>query len=213
MTDINTNSYFTPDIAETTEHDLVADMIAEAIEIMGITSYYLPFDKATTTIDAILDEEIVRVYTAGYKIPIYVSNWTDPTGANDMMTKFGIIYTDDNGFVYSRKHFKMINVDIRPEFPENGDLIYVPLLKTLYTITSVPHRHNFNQLGNQFVWNIRAVPYSPSMDSINTSINDINMLGDANISFAADVNNNQNTTGVNIGDLLTLNNNDPFGGF
>lgn len=213
MANIKTNSYFTPDIADTTEQDLVADVIAESIEIMGIPSFYLPFNKASTTIDHILDEEIMRVYSQGYEIPIYVSNWSDATGDNDLMTKFGIVYTEDFGFVYSRKHFKDIQAIDRPVNPENGDLIYIPLLKTLYTITSIPHRHKMNQLGNQFVWLIKAIPYAPSLDDINTDNAEINSLGNAIFSFNSDVLNNQNTTGSVIGDQLTIDNNDPFGGF
>jgi hypothetical protein len=51
------------------------------------------------------------------------------------------------------------------------------------------------------------------MDSINTDNSEINSLGDAIFSFNSDVLNNQNTTGAVIGDQLTLDNNDPFGGF
>lgn len=213
MANIKTNSYFTPDIADTTEQVLIADVIAESIEIMGVPSFYLPFDKETTTVDAVLDEEIMRVYSQGYEIPIYISSWAEPNGDNDMMTKFGIVYTEDYGFMYSRQHFMQIQATNRPTNPENGDLIYIPLLKTLYTIKSVPHRHKLNQLGYQFVWLIKAVPYSPAMDSINTDNNEINSLGNAIFSFNSDVLNNQNTTGVLIGDQLTLDNNDPFGGF
>lgn len=210
-TSIKTNSYFTPDIADDTERNMVSDLIAEAIEISGIPSYYLPFSELS--VDLILDEVVNMSYTNGYEIPVYVSSFVEQDGQTDLMTKFGISYNDDYGFMFSRQHFSSLAIPERNGVPLAGDLIYIPLLETLYVINEIPHRNKMSQLGQQFVWLLKTSPYSPSMDDISTDDFDINNIGDSVVNFEEARENNQNYTSADEGDLITINTDDPFGDY
>ena len=211
MAHVEINSYFTPDVADDSEHDMVSDLIAEAVEITGVPSYYLPFNDIT--VDLVLDEAISRSYTEGYKIPVYVAQTDDAEFQNDLMTKFGIEYSDDYNFLFAIQHFNTLQVPDREHGPSSGDLLYIPILETLYTINSVPHRNKLAQLGQRFVWQLKSTPYSPSMDDIVTTNDDINTISDSLINFTEAMANNQNDTSSDIGDGITIATDDPFGDY
>lgn len=211
MNGIFLNNYFTPDIAESKEHDLVSDLIAEAIEITGVQALYLPFEESF--IDLVLSEAITRTYETGYNVPVYVKTFIDNDGSNDLMTKFGIMHNDDYDFILSRQHFDLLNIPNRLEKPLAGDLLYIPLTNTLYSINNVPHRSKLSQLGKQFIWLLQTSPYSPQSDNIQINDVDVDYVGDADQFIEDMINRNENETSGEIGEIHTIDNNDPFGGY
>jgi len=136
---MSTNFYFNPFPLNqiTSEQLLVEDLVIEAMQIYGMDIYYLP-RSSRDSVDLLYGEDTLKTYTSAYALEMYLEDVTGMEGEGDFMSKFGLEIRDDLTLLVSRRRFAFTVNQLRPN---EGDLIYIPLLQNFFEITFVEHEN------------------------------------------------------------------------
>ena len=159
------------------EHLRMEDIIVESIQIMGHYIYYIPresFDDG----DMVFGEYSKSAFNKAYTIEAYLSNVTGHEGQGDFFSKFGLEIRDTDTFVLSRRAFlRTLPGSIRQR-PQDGDLIYVPVLHKMFEIKFVEQELMFHSIGKRlpFVYEIRCEAFRSSQEPINTGVEEIDQV-------------------------------------
>jgi hypothetical protein len=162
----------------TNEYLLMEDVIVESIQIMGHNVYYIPresFDEG----DMVFGEYSKSAFNKAYIIEAYLSNVTGHEGQGDFFSKFGLEIRDTDTFVLSRRSFlNVVPGSIRMR-PQEGDLVYVPVLHKMYEIKFVEQELMFHSIGKRlpFVYEMRCEAFRGAQEPINTGIQEIDQVG------------------------------------
>jgi hypothetical protein len=181
-----TNVYFNPFPLNqiTSEQLLVEDLLIEALKIYGMDVFYLPRSSGDV-VDYIYGEDSNKQYTSAYPIELYLENVTGMDGEQDFISKFGLEIRDEITLLVSRRRFAATVPQSRPN---EGDLIYVPLIQNFFEITFVEHENDqamFYTLGrgrgaNVYVYALKLKQLVFSNELISTGITEIdNQIRDA----------------------------------
>ena len=198
-----TNFYFQPFPQDqiTNEQLLVEDLVIEALGIYGMDVYYMPrTSRDPNGIDKLYGEDTLKQYVSAHPIEVYLENITGMDGEGDFISKFGLEIRDEITVLVSRRKFKyavgstnfnrprigdiVATENQAPTRPREGDLIYLPLLKSFFEITLVEHEDDqamFYTLGrgrggNVYVYAIKMKKYVFSEEIINTGKQEIDDL-------------------------------------
>lgn len=174
-----TNVYFNPFPSSqiTSEQLLIEDLVIEAMKIYGMDVFYLP-RGTRDQVDYLYGEDTLKSYTTAYPIEMYMENVTGMDGEQDFISKFGLEIRDEVTLLLSRRRFAATVPQIRPN---EGDLIYIPLVKNLFEITFVEHENDqamFYTLGrgrggNVYVYAIKLKQFVFSNELIETGVSEI----------------------------------------
>lgn len=174
-----TNVYFNPFPTNqiTSEQLLVEDLLIEALKIYGMDIYYLP-RSSRDEIDYIYGEDTLKQYVAAYPLELYMENVTGMDGEQDFISKFGLEIRDEVTLLVSRRRFAATVPQTRPN---EGDLIYMPLVQNFFEITFVEHENDqamFYTLGrgrgaNVYVYALKLKQFVFSNEIIETGIKEI----------------------------------------
>jgi hypothetical protein len=174
-----TNVYFNPFPLNqiTSEQLLVEDLLIEALKIYGMDVYYLPRSSGDV-VDYIYGEDSNKQYTSAYPIELYLENVTGMDGEQDFISKFGLEIRDEITLLVSRRRFAATVPQSRPQ---EGDLIYVPLVQNFFEISFVEHENDqamFYTLGrgrgaNVYVYALKLKQLVFSNELISTGIPEI----------------------------------------
>ena len=110
------NSFFHTSNAHaiSTEKNLYADLVSEAIQIYGHDVYYL--DRTYTNEDTLFGEDNLAKFTTQNKIEMYVENGEGGfAGQREMMTQFGLQNLSEITFVVSKTRFQDLTKQITIE--------------------------------------------------------------------------------------------------
>ena len=131
------NFYFSQQVRS--EQNLYEDIIIESLKIYGQDVYYLP--RTVMEEDRILGDAVTSRFSSSYKIEMYIENTEGFDGEGDLFTRFGVEIRDEATFIVSRRRWKSVVASadntIINERPKEGDLIYLPLTKSLFEIMHV----------------------------------------------------------------------------
>lgn len=161
----------------TSEQLLVEDLVIEAMKIHGMDVYYMP-RTSRDQVDMLYGEDPLKTYATAYPIEMYLEDVTGMEGEGDFASKFGLEIRDETTFLLSRRRF----VSTVPQHrPNEGDLIYVPLVQNLFEITFVEHENNQAMYytlgrgrgGNVYVYALKLKQFVFSNEVINTGITEI----------------------------------------
>jgi hypothetical protein len=176
---VPTNFYFNnfPANQITSEQLLVEDLVIESMQINGMDVFYLP-RQSGDGVDYLYGEDTSKKYTQAYPLEMYLEDVTGMDGEQDFISKFGLEIRDELKFLVSRRRFKAAVGQFRPN---EGDLIYVPLVRNFFEITFVEHENDqamFYTLGrgrggNVYVFALKLKQYVFSNEIIETGINEI----------------------------------------
>jgi len=174
-----TNFYFNPFPTSqiTSEQLLVEDLVIEAMQMYGMDVFYLP-RGTRDSVDFLFGEDTLKQYNTIYPLEMYMENVTGMEGEQDFISKFGLEIRDEMTLLVSRRRFVATVPQIRPN---EGDLIYIPLLKNLFEITFVEHEDQQTMFytlgrgrgGNVYVFALKLKQYVFSNEIISTGINEI----------------------------------------
>jgi hypothetical protein len=174
-----TNVYFNPFPAGqiTSEQLLVEDLVIEAMKIHGMDVFYLP-RSSQDQIDYLFGEDTLKQYVTAFPIEMYLENVTGMEGEGDFISKFGLEIRDEISLLVSRRRFAATIPQIRPN---EGDLIYVPLVENFFEITFVEHENDqamFYTLGrgrggNVYVYALKLKQFVFSNEYIQVGISEI----------------------------------------
>ena len=179
-----TNFYFNnfPKNQITQEQLLVEDLVIEALQIYGMDVYYLPRTvRANNEVDYIYGEDTLKEYLTAHPIEVYLENVTGMDGEGDFISKFGLEIRDEVTVLVSRRRFKYATSTSNLIRPNEGDLIYMPLLKNFFEITFVEHENDqamFYTLGrgrggNVYVYGLKLKQFVFSNEIIETGVSEI----------------------------------------
>lgn len=165
------------------EQRLYEDVIAESIRIMGADIYYLPRESWGET-DMIFGENVHSKFDKAYQMEMYLANVEGYEGDNEFLSKFGLEIRDNSNFIVSRLTFeKYVSGNIRVR-PQEGDLIYVPVLSKIFEIKFVEEELLFFSLGQKrpYVYELRCEAFRYANEVIDTGVDVIDDI-QANSSY------------------------------
>jgi hypothetical protein len=157
------------------------DVIVESIEIMGHSVYYIPresFDEG----DMIFGEYAKSKFEKAYSIEAYLANVEGFEGDGDFFSKFGLEIRDTSNFVISRRSFARGLPTVLRVRPQEGDLIYVPLMHRMFEIKFIEKKLMFYSLGNRepYIYEMRCELFRFSEDAIDTGVKEIDQIEEEN---------------------------------
>jgi len=167
-----TNVFFSPKVR--TEQHLYEDIVIEALKLYGQDVFYIP--RTQITQDEILNDDYSR-FEGAYEIEMYIANTEGFEGEGDLMSKFGLEIRDQATFVVSKRRFtQMVDIDLntlREDRPREGDLIYLPLSRSLFEIKFVEHEKPFYQISQLPTYELQCELYEYSSEEFDTGIDAI----------------------------------------
>ena len=165
-----TNVHFSQ--AVQTEQNLVEDLVVESLRMYGHNVYYLP--RKIVNEDTILGDAANSSFEDAYEVEMYLEGVEGFEGEGDLYSKFGVEVRDTANFVISRRSWeRFVSLDANLATglrPNEGDLIYFPLSKSLFEIKFVEHENPFYQLGKLFVFKMNCDLFEYSGEKFDTEI-------------------------------------------
>jgi hypothetical protein len=196
------------------EYLLMEDVVVESIQMMGHNVYYIPresFDEG----DMILGEYSKSAFNKAYLIESYLVNVTGHEGQNDLFSKFGLEIRDTDTFVISRRAFRRLLPGVIRQRPQEGDLVYVPVLHKMFEIKFVEQEAMFHSIGKKlpFVYELRCEAFRSSQEAINTGVEEIDQVGiDNNYSVSFDLSRTGNSIDYYVGETVFQSSNGNWNG-
>lgn len=157
------------------------DLIYESIQIMGHNIYYIP-RESIDDIDFVFGESSKARFKHAYLIEAYLTNVEGFAGDGDFFSKFGLEIRDSSNFIISRRSFERIVPSVLRRRPQEGDVLYIPVLRSLMEIKFVEHEVMFHSLGKRmpYVYEMRCEQFRYSNEAIDTGVEEIDMVEEEN---------------------------------
>ena len=157
-------------IGNEAEKRLHEDLIIEGLKIYGQDCFYLP--RTLVNKDLVLGEDTLSKFDQSYMLEMYIETTEGFAGEQELVSKFGLEIRDDTTFVIAKRRWQnqVDNqaVQIVDGRPNEGDLIYVPLMNSFFEIQFVEDQEPFFQLGNLPVYKLRCTRWEYSSEKLNT---------------------------------------------
>ena len=157
-------------IGNAAEKRLHEDIIIESLKIFGQDIYYLP--RTLVNRDLVLGEDTTSRFDDSYLLEMYFETNEGFAGENEIINKFGLEIRDDTTLVLSKRRFEehvankaTLTASGRPN---EGDVVFVPLLNSYFEIQFVEDQEPFYQLGNLPVYKLKVTRWEYSNEEINT---------------------------------------------
>ena len=170
------NLYFKPNVKS--EQNLYENLVLESIKIHGQEVYYIPRDIVNE--NKIFGDDVPSRFNSSYKVEMFIDNIEGFDGEGDLFTKFGVEIRDEATFVVARRRWrdtvKRYDNEISGDRPREGDLIYLPMSKTMFEIRHVEHEQPFYQLNNVPVFRLRATTFEYSDEDLDTGVDAIDSI-------------------------------------
>jgi len=194
------NTYFSQ--GSVGEKDLYEDMVVEALGIYGQDVYYIPRDIISS--DDIINETIESKFTDSYLVEMYIENTDGFDGDSDLLGKFGLEIRDQVSLIVARRSFSRATRGSDMVRPKEGDLIYIPLSKSLFELKFVEHEQPFYQLNNLVVYKLQCELFEYRGEDIDTGlglIDDVQTIHEATTSIGITY---TSTTKFEIGEEVNI---------
>ena len=166
------NTYFS--LGETSEKRLYEDITIEALKIYGHEVYYIPRKIVNT--DAIFNEDTLAEFGEAFAIEMYVENTDGFEGDGDLLSKFGVEVRDQVNLILANRRWEELVGRFQDPVegrPQEGDLIYFPLVKGLFEINYVEDESPFYQLQNVPTFKLSCETFSYDNQEIDTGVTEI----------------------------------------
>lgn len=164
-----TNVYFSPKVKA--EQHLFEDLVIESLKMYGQDVMYIP--RTSITVDELLNEDYAR-FTDAYNIEMYIENTEGFAGEGDLLGKFGLEVRDQATLIVSRRRWEQLvgifNNDVTTSRPVEGDLIYLPMSRSMFEIKFVEHEQPFYQMNNLPTFRLECELFEYSNEQIDTGI-------------------------------------------
>ena len=202
------NVYFSQNVRS--EQILYEDLIVESLRIYGQEVMYLP--RHMVSRDMILNEAIESKFDDAYSIEMYLENVEGFDGDGSLFSKFGLEIRDQATLVVAKRTWEKLvgfwNNTIAGNRPAEGDLIYLPLSKSMFEIKFVDHQQPFYQLSKFPVYKLRCELFEYSNEVIDTGIADVDKVQQNSATeYVFDIDNSNGTLfdiGENVSQTLVL---------
>jgi hypothetical protein len=161
----------------TGEQNLLEDLIIESIQFYGTDVYYIPRELVNT--DPIFLDDNSSMFQNAYKIEMFIENIDAFEGDRDLFTKFGVEIRDAATFIMARRRW--LNTVAAFEETQNkafyrpreGDIIYLPMSKSMFQIMKVEDETPFYQLKNLPTFRMMCELFEYNDEDFDTGITEI----------------------------------------
>jgi len=162
-------------IGNDNEKRLHEDLIIEGLKIYGHDCYYLP--RTLVNRDLILGEDSLSKFDDSYLLEMYMETTEGFAGEQEVINKFGLEIREDTTFMISKRRWQdqvdSVHTMIVEGRPNEGDIIYFPLMNSFFEIQFVQDQEPFFQLGNLPVYKLRCTRWEYSNERLDTGIDAI----------------------------------------
>jgi hypothetical protein len=159
----------------TSEQDLLQDLVIESIKIYGLDMFYIP--RELKRYDNLYGADSISEYNRAIPVELYIKSVDGFTGDGNFMSKFGLQIRDQAVFSIARKVFTQEVGSITNQFrPNEGDLIYFPLNEKCFKIMYVNKHEFFYPLGSLPTWETTVELFEYGSERFNTGITEIDRL-------------------------------------
>lgn len=167
------NSYFPQGNAG--EQDLYKNLIIESIMIHGQNVLFLP--RTVISENKILGEADQSRFDSYHEIEAYIDT-ANYVSSSTIFSKFGIEIRDQIVLIMAKERWKtQVGSETGKARPFEGDLIYIPLLKSLYEVEFVDHENpNFYQMNDLPIYKLELELYDYNGEQLNTGIYEVDKL-------------------------------------
>ena len=167
-------------IGNTAEKRLYEDLIIEGLKIYGQDVYYLP--RTIVNRDLILGEDMLSKFSSALLLEAYMETTEGFAGEQEIVNKFGLEIREDTTFMIAKKRFNQA-VDEKATLvaegrPNEGDIIYMPLMNSFFEIQFVQDQEPFFQLGQLPVYKLVCTRYEYSSEQLDTGVGTIDAAED-----------------------------------
>jgi hypothetical protein len=155
--------------AEKTLHE---NLIIEGIKMYGLDVYYMP--RTLVNHDLILGEDTTSKFDQAYNIEMYFETTEGFAGQRELVSKFGLEIREDTTFVVAKRTWQQMVIprnQIVLGRPNEGDIIFLPLMNSFFEILFVEDQEPFFQLGNLPVYKLRVQRWQYSSEKLDTGVN------------------------------------------
>lgn len=164
------NPYFS--LGTKSEKNLYEDIVIEGLKIYGHDVYYLP--RKIINEDGIFNETTLSEFGQSFVLEAYVENIDGFEGEGDLLSKFGLEMRDQATLVVANRRWEQLIgrflEDTTQVRPHEGDLIYFPMVNTLFEIMYVEEETPFYQLQNLPVFKLKIEAFEYSNEAIDTGV-------------------------------------------
>jgi len=162
-------------IGNASEKYLYEDLIIEGLKIYGNLIYYMP--REIVNRDLVLGEDVNSKFKNAFPIEMYFETTEGFAGQQELINKFGLEIREDTTLMVSKRRFHN-KIDVRTELnvkgrPNEGDILFFPLMNSFFEIQFVEDQEPFFQLGNLPVYKLRVTRWEYSNEEIDVGVNDI----------------------------------------
>jgi hypothetical protein len=162
-------------IGNDSEKLLYEDLIIEGLQIYGFDIFYLP--RTIVNQDILLGEDMLSKFDSSHAIEMYMETNEGFQGEQELISKFGLEIREDTTFTVAKRRFESA-VDnyatlISEGRPNEGDIIYFPLMNSFFEIQFVQDQEPFFQLGQLPVYKLQCTRWEYSSEKLETGVPDI----------------------------------------
>lgn len=167
------------------EQDLIESLVVESISIYGHTIVYCP--RTIVNRDDLFNEDTISQYNEAYEFDMYIRSYDNYEGDGTFLSKFNLEIRDQVRFVAARRTFyNEVAVNALIDRPQEGDLIFSPMMKRLFVIKYVNNTSpSFYQMGSLQSWELVCETFEYSNEVFNTGYDDIDSI---EMKFSTNVN-------------------------
>ena len=179
---MSVNHYFQAGkgIGSSEEQRLYEDIIIEGLKIYGQDIHYLP--RTLINRDIILGEDTLSKFSSAHVVEMYMETTEGFAGEQEIINKFGLEIREDTTFMVSKRRFNEAvdnNVALIKEGrPNEGDILYMPLMNSFFEIKFVQDQEPFFQLSNLPVYKLVCTRWEYSSERLDTGNSDIDSAED-----------------------------------
>jgi len=160
------------------EQQLIQSLVDEQIKLFGSDVHYVPRKMLR---DLPINDVVLSEFNTQYMIEMLLINVEGFGSPSEFVSKFGLRVTDEITFVVSTNRWSQIfnnfdDITLVDGRPNEGDLIYFPLNKTVYEIKFVELRQPFYPLGKLYYYTMTAEIYELGNDQFETGIPEIDEI-------------------------------------
>jgi hypothetical protein len=171
---MTTNFYFN-NFSNSQEQLLIEDLVLESIKIYGHDMYYCP--RTVVAKDDIYGEDTISEYKSAYFVDIYIKNVDSYEGDGTFLSKFNLEIRDQMTLTVSFRNFMNEVGSIEMiDRPQEGDLIYIPMIDRLLVIKYVNKTAVFYQMGSIQMYDLVCETFEYSSERLNTGIDAIDSI-------------------------------------
>lgn len=162
-------------IGNRSEQRLFEDLIIEGLKIYGNLIYYIP--RVLVNRDLVLGEDNSSKFKNALAVEMYFETTEGFLGQQELINKFGLEIREDTTFMVSKRRFEEF-VSSRSDLivsgrPNEGDILYFPLMNSFFEIQFVEDQEPFFQLGNLPVYKLRVTRWEYSSEDLDTGVTEI----------------------------------------